>query len=310
MEGRAFVVDDVVGKGKGALAARRLSRGDLVLACDPLVAVLEDPDFVCDRCFREADVAGPPLRRRCVGCRARFCSERCAEEGKTRHGRECAARGKAEERGDEEEEERDDVLAVVAVETAPDEERKEFDARLCWMPCEEAGRAEKVARRASEALGREVTAKRAEEIGGKMASNSFGLDVPMAEGEFNGDGEPDVNYLGRAIYVDASFFNHTCEAPNVARVRLGRRMYFLATRNVEVGEELCITYINSARHVDKNERCALLFELYGFHCTCKVCREDLGPQCELCRRCGCNSFLDQLCCVCDVEKIASLYLQL
>jgi hypothetical protein len=76
-----------------------------------------------------------------------------------------------------------------------------------------------------------------EKVLGQIRSNCFGLDTPMLEGEFNELGEADVNFLGRAVYVEGSFFNHSCDA-NVARVRDGRRLLFVAKRDVQPGEEL------------------------------------------------------------------------
>ncbi len=115
-----------------------------------------------------------------------------------------------------------------------------------------------------------------------------------------------MNFLGRAVYLEASFFNHTCEPPALVRVRSGRRLFFVATRPVAAGEELCITYINSARHSDAVERRALLRELYGFDCGCGVCQGKVAPLTRLCERCGCCEFLGergQWCCVCDAQTI-------
>jgi SET and MYND domain-containing protein len=49
---------------------------------------------------------------------------------------------------------------------------------------------------------------------------------------------------GVGLYVDASYFNHSC-TPNVNRYNVGDIMYFRTNSAVKEGEELCITYIES-----------------------------------------------------------------
>lgn len=86
-------------------------------------------------------------------------------------------------------------------------------------------------------------------------------------------------YFGRALYVKASRFNHSCDA-NVARVRIGRVMHFIATRDIRQGEELFIRYVAP---LQQNKREALQ-KSYGFTCQCGKCDEDENSSevCEIC----------------------------
>lgn len=308
MEGRwPFEVVPIPGKGNGAVALRCLAAGTRVLEDgDPLVVLASDD--VCGHCFTERDPLSPSASwSRCGRCRvARFCCGRCREAARRRHETfECAAlQGSRDVDGDEV----DDVACVVQVETARlsgDDRASGFD-RLAQLPEPDLGRLERARRRAAAVLGPEASAslslERVGRIVGAVAANAFGLDVPMREGEFNEDGERDVNYLGRAVYVSGSFFNHSC-VPNVCRVRQGRRMVFLAARDILAGEELCICYVNVA----KKDRSAVLLEQYGFVCACELCAAlpGLGPSLPpRCERCNCASFTATgLCCMCDADAI-------
>ncbi len=295
-----FSVEDVVGKGKGAVAVCDIPKGTVILSCDPLFALVDDFDSVCSWCFVDCDPFGPPMRRKCKQCCARFCSDRCLELARSRHENfDCFIPSGNDD------EDFADVQSVVAVHRLRSGEKaKLFDSALCWQKELDLGRLDRVASKASKVLGVHVSVAETEVILGKVKSNSFGLDSPMRKGEFNESGEPDVNFLGHAVYEEASFFNHTCERANVVRIRRERTLSFVCVRDVDKGEELCITYINSARHKDTNERQALLFELYGFHCDCRVCKGQLKPLDAMCARCGCCEFLEGLCCVCESEKIA------
>jgi hypothetical protein len=289
-----FDVRSIPGKGSGCVATRKIAKGTVVLRCDPLFAVLQ-PD-VCDWCWS--------WRERCIKCRAccaRFCSNRCLELARSQH--HCGLFAGCASNDEDE----DDVRTVLLVhELRKQGKAKQFDEDLCWQSELDVGFLARVAEKASRAMKGDVTAQDVERILGKVRSNSFGIDAPMPEGEFGESGEPDVNFLGSASYVEASFFNHTCEPANVVRVRENRRLSFIAVRNVEEGEELCITYINSARHKDNVERQALLHALYLFHCSCRVCVGEMPPIEKQCSKCGCCEFVEELCCVCEPSKIMEM----
>ncbi len=309
-----FRVCAISGKGRGAVAVGEIAPGTVVLSCEPLFALLCDNDSTCAWCFADSDPYGPPYRRKCERCGiARYCSDRCRELARSAHeADECTVVAAVAALGEREEDIVEDVLSVALVETLRKRGKSaSFDEELCWAEQLDKGRLKRVAETSARVLGHIVEPERAQAIVGKIASNSFGLDTPMREGEFNESGERDVNFLGRVVYVEASFFNHTCDAPNVVRVRAGRRIHFLAGRAIADGEELCITYINSARHADNVERQAKLFEYYAFHCNCGVCDGSVPSQTRMCERCGCCEFFGhqkyEWCCVCDAQKIEEFF---
>lgn len=304
MDEALFHVRDISGKGKGAVAARSFGKETVVLRCEPLFALL-DLDAACSWCYAESDAFGPPMRRKCKACAARYCSDRCMELSRGYH---CQIECRAFAGCSEDDEDVDDVRAVLLLDALRQAGRGgRFDNDLCWQRELDVGRLARVATKAARVLGRPVSSEETELILGKVRSNSFGLDVAMRSGETNEAGEPDVNFLGHAVFEEASFFNHTCEPANIVRVRVGRKLFFVSTRAVEQGEELCITYINSARHKQATERQALLFELYGFHCSCGVCVGSAALPARQCARCGCCEFVGNSCCVCDAQQIAERF---
>lgn len=98
-------------------------------------------------------------------------------------------------------------------------------------------------------------------------SNSFGL--------WEGTGEQgvtdDQELLGWGIYPSAVYFNHSCE-PNIIKLRRGRYLQFVATRDIRPGEEACIAY--GSVEDPTPERRKRLLEHYHFWCTCTRCNRE------------------------------------
>lgn len=109
--------------------------------------------------------------------------------------------------------------------------------------------------------------------------NSFGVwETPLTD---------ESELVGFAVYPTPSFFNHresplpgvsghgltmcaTDCAPNVTKMRRGRRLGFVTTRQVELGEELCISY-GHAEKMSLAERQRELMEGWYFECRCGRC---------------------------------------
>ncbi|KAJ7677956.1 hypothetical protein DFH06DRAFT_1167484 [Mycena polygramma] len=88
--------------------------------------------------------------------------------------------------------------------------------------------------------------------------------------EMNEEGDSEM--LGWSMYVSASYFNHDC-APNVRKERAGRALLFYTTRDVALGEELSINYIDLKD--DVAERRKQLSANWYFDCVCERCRKEL-----------------------------------
>ncbi|KAH7406375.1 hypothetical protein DE146DRAFT_647337 [Phaeosphaeria sp. MPI-PUGE-AT-0046c] len=78
-------------------------------------------------------------------------------------------------------------------------------------------------------------------------------------------------FFGYGCWPAASYFNHSC-GPNVEKKRVGRTWEFKVAKDVEVGEELCITYLSGEERTwSKEKRNLTLKRNWGFECACTRC---------------------------------------
>ena len=78
---------------------------------------------------------------------------------------------------------------------------------------------------------------------GKNLSNAFGIWSEVT------DPSEDKEFLGFGVYPSASFFNHSC-SPNIVKTRNNSEMVFTTSKDIEIGEELCISYGNTDEPVE------------------------------------------------------------
>ncbi|TRY75318.1 hypothetical protein TCAL_00745 [Tigriopus californicus] len=77
---------------------------------------------------------------------------------------------------------------------------------------------------------------------------------------------------GSALYLKASLFNHSCD-PSAAFVFFNNRIIIAATRKIEPGEEVSISYGPLFYYHDKEHR-QLGMNSYDFKCDCEACLGD------------------------------------
>lgn len=78
-------------------------------------------------------------------------------------------------------------------------------------------------------------------------------------------------FFGYGCWSSASYFNHSC-SPSVVKQRVGRTWEFRTGRDVNVGEELCITYLSTEeRAQSRGVRMGTLRRNWGFECGCVRC---------------------------------------
>ncbi|CAE8637682.1 unnamed protein product [Polarella glacialis] len=75
--------------------------------------------------------------------------------------------------------------------------------------------------------------------------------------------------VGCALSVYVGYANHDCDANAGASVDADGHACITATRSLEQGEEVLISYVD--RHAPFRERQKILREHYGFYCRCKRC---------------------------------------
>ncbi|KAG9193080.1 hypothetical protein G6011_03115 [Alternaria panax] len=107
-----------------------------------------------------------------------------------------------------------------------------------------------------------VTAETLITLSSRDSHNSFGIRSLEDDGS---------EFFGYGCWPAASYFNHSC-GPNVEKNRKGRTWLFRAGRDIEKGEELCITYLSGEeRKLSRGKRLLRLKKTWGFDCACERC---------------------------------------
>ena len=109
------------------------------------------------------------------------------------------------------------------------------------------------------------TSRLCQQLVNATSHNSFGLRSGSEDGE---------EYMGYALYPDASYFNHSC-SPNISKRRKGNRWEFRAAKDIVEDEECCITYLGGDEDdLGVEARRARLRSYWGFECMCHRCVQE------------------------------------
>ena len=107
-----------------------------------------------------------------------------------------------------------------------------------------------------------VTAETLITLSARDSHNSFGIRSLEDDGS---------EFFGYGCWPAASYFNHSC-GPNIEKNREGRTWYFRAGRDIQQGQELCITYLSGEeRKLSRGKRMLRLKKTWGFDCACERC---------------------------------------
>ncbi|KAH7347062.1 hypothetical protein BKA66DRAFT_310310 [Pyrenochaeta sp. MPI-SDFR-AT-0127] len=99
-------------------------------------------------------------------------------------------------------------------------------------------------------------------LSSRDSHNSFGIRSLEDDGS---------EFFGYGCWPAASYFNHSC-GPNIEKRREGRVWQFKAGKDIEDGEELCITYLSGEeRKLSRGKRMLTLKGNWGFDCGCDRC---------------------------------------
>jgi SET and MYND domain-containing protein len=91
---------------------------------------------------------------------------------------------------------------------------------------------------------------------GKIDQNTFGVRF-----------DRNLSYAF-GLFPNMSYFNHTC-APNVCVIQHNTVLNIMAMRDIEAGEEVGISYIETNRNTKDRRKC--LQVEYNFYCRCSRC---------------------------------------
>lgn len=113
-----------------------------------------------------------------------------------------------------------------------------------------------------------LTIDKFRQILGAEYGNAFGIWQQTVTSEENRE------YLGYALFPQASYFNHSC-SPNLVKIRVDNRMHFVTKSDIKLNEQLCIEYGDVSAFGIK-ERQEELQKNWFFKCGCSRCVIELA----------------------------------
>jgi hypothetical protein len=111
------------------------------------------------------------------------------------------------------------------------------------------------------------------ELTGILLTNGFSLETSSSQ---------TTSETTRGLFLEISRINHSCR-PNCMQIWSWRRrvMELVPVRDIEVGEEITITYMPDGENRGVKETRKLLKDNFGFFCECKVCVAEGGEGSEI-----------------------------
>lgn len=109
----------------------------------------------------------------------------------------------------------------------------------------------------------------------------------------------DEEKIGSGLYPLTSLLNHSCNS-NLIDEERGRRVSFRASRDINVGEEVSISYGPQLQTMPKSIRQKFLSTHYHFNCNCAVCQNDKNEIATSLKCCHCEQSV-----VFDAEALVS-----
>ncbi|XP_068795425.1 histone-lysine N-methyltransferase SMYD3 isoform X3 [Struthio camelus] len=255
------------GKGSGLRCLRRVRPGELLYRAEPFAYVVtkEQLGGICERCLRRKEHL-----HRCSQCKvAKYCGKSCQKEAWQDHKQECKC------------------LKSIEPNFPPDSVRlagrivfKLLRRSAClseklYSFSDLQSNTEKLSEEMKEGLRHLAQTLqlylKAEiqdasqlppaidffQIFTKVTCNCFAIS--------NGE----MQDVGVGLYPSMSLLNHSCD-PNCVIIFEGYQLLLRSVREIQIGEELTISYIESL--VPTSERQKHLMRQYCFECDCLLCR--------------------------------------
>ncbi|PRP84785.1 histone-lysine N-methyltransferase ASHR1-like [Planoprotostelium fungivorum] len=269
-------------KGRTVISKRSLQPGDIVLHCQPLVAVPNAENHqLCSRCFRQA---AKPLR--CSRCKMIFyCGSNCQKKDWTSfHKRECP------------------LLAAVHSQIVPPTIR--LLGRLAIAMVDRPSSREVVDHMMDH---RGKWTEKQMQVYAQMsvfatqylspdeglrdlfqhASHMIRIFCIFSCNNFNVS-DQSMNHVGIGLYPEAALINHSCDCNSVATFSDGEA-FIRSVKHIPPGQEITINYIELAS--SKENRNSILSSNFHFVCHCDLCQSGgdrdarlSQPSCNKCRR--------------------------
>jgi hypothetical protein len=109
------------------------------------------------------------------------------------------------------------------------------------------------------------------EIDGVQIVDSYQVHDIVTRNAFQLDGPSEREYHGSGVYIRSSYANHSC-VPNSHRSFIGDLLLLHATKDIENGEELTISYGPGLEEF--TSRRETIMSMWNFTCNCPLCVAD------------------------------------
>nr|XP_055229956.1 histone-lysine N-methyltransferase SMYD3 isoform X3 [Gorilla gorilla gorilla] len=254
-------------RGNGLRAVTPLRPGELLFRSDPLAYTVckGSRGVVCDRCL-----LGKEKLMRCSQCRvAKYCSAKCQKKAWPDHKRECKCLKSCKPRYPPDSVRLLGRVVFKLMDGAPSESEKlysfyDLESNINKLTEDKKEGLRQLVMTFQHFMREEIQdasqlppAFDLFEAFAKVICNSFTIcNAEMQE-------------VGVGLYPSISLLNHSCD-PNCSIVFNGPHLLLRAVRDIEVGEELTICYLDML--MTSEERRKQLRDQYCFECDCFRCQ--------------------------------------
>ncbi|XP_077668005.1 histone-lysine N-methyltransferase SMYD3 isoform X2 [Eretmochelys imbricata] len=256
------------GRGSGLRALKRARPGELLYRAEPFACTVTKQRLggACERCLRRNE-----RLLRCSQCKiARYCDTRCQKEAWQEHKQECKCLKSIEPNFPP-----DSVRLVGRIvfkllgQSAACPSEKLYSFSDLQSNIEELSEEMKEGlRHLAQTLQLYLRVEIQDAFQLLPAIDIFQIFAKVTCNCFTiSNGE--MQDVGVGLYPSMSLLNHSCD-PNCVIVFEGRQLLLRSVREIQIGEELTISYIESL--MPSSERQKHLKRQYCFECNCLLCQ--------------------------------------
>ncbi|XP_075396709.1 histone-lysine N-methyltransferase SMYD3 isoform X1 [Tenrec ecaudatus] len=255
------------GRGNGLRAVKALRPGELLFRSDPLAYTVckGSRGVVCDCCLLRKE-----RLLRCSQCQvAKYCSAKCQKKDWPNHKRECKCLQSCQPRYPPESVRLLGRVAFKLMEETPSESEKlysfhDMESNISKLTEDKKEGLRQLALTFQHFLKDEIQTA-------SQLPPSFDILTALAKVICNSFTicDPEMQEVGVGLYPSISLLNHSCD-PNCSIAFNGPHLLLHAVRDIEMGEELTICYLDMLMTTEERQK--QLRDQYCFECDCFRCQ--------------------------------------